>query len=382
MSRPRFSACTSPFQHSSGLSLKVCAAVCFTLVCFLGGCGKREPRRSSATQIHKISQEFAAAASATCPQGSKIRVRQFTSVSNAGAKDEVRISIPARSEEMPSIEARLIRNIGAIATRNRMTQDTPTQTGNSVRILVRSGGAVTHEIEIERLAESASAAQLPSRSAARLAIVLDDLGADRAAANSIFALGYPLTISVLPNHEYSAEIAEEAHRRGLEVMLHLPMQAAAGRPEPEELHAGMNPSEVAAMLREFLDCVPDAVGVNNHQGSQATADSRLMGELMPILQERRLFFVDSRTTAATVAFVSAKQAGVPAAFRNVPFLDDAPQVAAVRKQLQGAFRSAQEKGEALAIGHPHPATIEALRDLLPQAQAQGIRLVFASEVAR
>jgi polysaccharide deacetylase 2 family uncharacterized protein YibQ len=294
----------------------------------------------------------------------------------------VRISIPARSEEMPSIEARLIRNIGAIATRNRMTQDTPTQTGNSVRILVRSGGAVTHEIEIERLEESASGAQLPSRSAARLAIVLDDLGADRAAANSIFALGYPLTISVLPNHEYSAEIAEEAHRRGLEVMLHLPMQAAAGRPEPEELHAGMNPSEVAAMLREFLDCVPDAVGVNNHQGSQATADSRLMGELMPILQERRLFFVDSRTTAATVAFVSAKQAGVPAAFRNVPFLDDAPQVAAVRKQLQGAFRGAQEKGEALAIGHPHPATIEALRDLLPQAQAQGIRLVFASEVAR
>lgn len=377
---PRFSAIANLPQQPPGLSLRVRAlAFCFIFALLFNGCGKGKPRRPSVAQTHKITQELAAA-SASTPRGTRVKVRQSTNDYGTIGRDELRISIPASSAELPSIEAKLVRNIGAIATRHRMTQDSPLQTGNTMSILLRLGGTVTHEIEIEPLAETAASTRLPPGTA-RLAIILDDLGADRAAAESIFALGYPLTISVLPGHEHSAEIASEAHHRGLEVMLHLPMQAAAGKPEPEELHAGMNQKEVAAMLNEFLERVPDAVGVNNHQGSQATADSDLMRKLMPALHERRLFYVDSRTTAATVAFETAKQAGVPAAFRNVPFLDDAPEVAAVRKQLQLAFHGAHEKGEALAIGHPHPATIEALRELLPQAQPQGIQLVFASDLA-
>jgi polysaccharide deacetylase 2 family uncharacterized protein YibQ len=177
------------------------------------------------------------------------------------------------------------------------------------------------------------------------------------------------------------EIATEGHRRGFEVMLHLPMQSVANEtPESEELRLGMAAPEVAALVDQFLQNVPEAAGVNNHQGSQATADAPLMDELMTVLRDRHLFYVDSRTTATTVAYDTAQDFGVRSAFRNVPFLDDVAELAAVRKQLEVALRGAREKGEALAIGHPHAATLQALEEVLPRAQAQGVRLVLASEL--
>jgi len=281
---------------------------------------------------------------------------------------------------------KLIQTLNAAATRNHLTQDPPIQTGDLRQFKLRHAGVPTLEIEIVIRTSTASNARTKSSSgiagSARLAIIIDDLGSDRAAAETIFALGFPLAISVLPNHEHSVEIATEAHRRGFQVMLHLPMQSVANEtPEAQELHPGMPASEVAALVDQFLKNVPDAVGVNNHQGSQATADATLMDELMPVLRDRRLFYVDSRTTAATVAYDTAQDFGVRSAFRNVPFLDDVPEVAAVRKQLELALRGAREKGEAVAIGHPHPATLQALREVLPRAPGQGVRLVLASELA-
>ncbi len=216
---------------------------------------------------------------------------------------------------------------------------------------------------------------------AKLAILIDDLGSDRAAAEQIFALPYPMTISVLPEHPQSVEIAKEARRRGCEVMLHLPMQSVGkDQPEPQELEPGMPSARVSAMVDQFLTDVPGVKGINNHQGSQATADPALMGELMPVLRARHLFYVDSRTTAATVAYDAARQNGVPAGFRNVPFLDDVENVAAIEAQINLAIRGAREKGEAIAIGHPHPATLQALRAMLPKAQSQGVRLVYVSDL--
>ena len=109
-------------------------------------------------------------------------------------------------------------------------------------------------------------------------------------------------------------------------------------------------------LTSMLQSVPYAAGVNNHQGSLATSNAHLMNELMPLLRAHQLFFVDSRTTAATVAYDSAQAARVPCAFRNVPFLDDVQDVGAIHRQLEIAARDAQRKGSAIAIGHPHPAT--------------------------
>ncbi len=217
--------------------------------------------------------------------------------------------------------------------------------------------------------------------APRLAIILDDLGNDRSVADSVFALPYPLTLSFLPYHSNSREIAEEAHLRGYQVMLHLPMQSLGNEmPEAQQLHSGMTSSQISETVDSMLQNVPYAVGVNNHQGSLATTDGPLMADLMAILRERNLFFIDSRTTAATLAYDAAQNARVPCAYRNVPFLDDVEEVSAIRKQLQLAVREAQEKGEAIAIGHPHPETLRALSEFLPQAEAQGIRLVHASEL--
>jgi len=214
-----------------------------------------------------------------------------------------------------------------------------------------------------------------------IAIIIDDLGNDRAAADAIFALQCPITISVLPNHPRSIEIAQEAHRRGYQVMLHLPMEAMGNeRPEALELRAGMSAADVSKLVDDFVQAVPHVAGVNNHQGSQSTADGALMDELMPVLREHNLFYVDSRTTAATVAYNTAQRFGVRSGFRNVPFLDDVAEVGAVRKQLQLALRDARKKGDAIAIGHPHPATLQAMRDVLPEAKLQGVRLVFVSEM--
>lgn len=216
---------------------------------------------------------------------------------------------------------------------------------------------------------------------AKLAIILDDLGGDRRAAEEIFDLPYPLTISVLPNHGHSVEIAQEAEQRGYQVMLHLPMQAVSReRPEEEELRAGMAAADVSKLVNQFLGDVPGAVGVNNHQGSEATSDAELMRELMPVLRDHHLFYIDSRTTAATVAYQAAQSSRVPSAFRNVPFLDDVEEVNVIRKQLELAFSGARQKGEAVAIGHPHPATLQALREVLPEAESAGVRLSFASEL--
>jgi len=221
----------------------------------------------------------------------------------------------------------------------------------------------------------------PAVSGPRLAIILDDVAGDPAAVDSIFSLRYPLTLSILPNHLHSAQIAREAHRRGYQVMLHLPMQSLANEiPESQEIRPGMAPAQISAELNNMLASVPYTAGINNHQGSLATSDPRLMADLMPLLRNRHLFFIDSRTTAATVAFDAAQSAGVPCAFRNVPFLDDVQEIGAVRRQLELAARDAREKGRAIAIGHPHPSTLRALGEFLPQAESQGIHLVHASDL--
>jgi len=214
-----------------------------------------------------------------------------------------------------------------------------------------------------------------------LAIILDDVASDSSAVDAIFALHYPLTLSILPNHPQSAEIAREAHRRGYQVMLHLPMESVANEiPEVQELRPGMSSAEISTELDAMLAGVPYAAGVNNHQGSLATSDPRLMAELMPLLRSRHLFFIDSRTTAATVAYDSARSAGVPSAYRNVPFLDDVRDAIAIRRQLDLAAKDARDKGEAIAIGHPHPETLRVLSEFFPQAEAQGIRFVHASDL--
>jgi polysaccharide deacetylase 2 family uncharacterized protein YibQ len=361
------------------------AAFIFLLASFwaAGGCKKRESEMLAPASIHAITKEFADAARSAAPPGTQIHVALQVSEKTPGAPDRLDITlVPAATDSGVAGEiAKTQQALGAVATRHGLTEE-PSESREGILIFYLKGGVRTHAVHIHvgtKTAEQAGSQQ----NGARLAIILDDLGSDRGAAEAIFALRYPLTISVLPNHEHSNEIAEEAERRGYQVLLHLPMQSVGNeKPEAQELRPGMSAAEVSSLVAQLLQSVPGAVGVNNHQGSQATSDPALMNELMPVLRDRHLFYIDSRTTVATVAYDTAQSLRVPSAFRNVPFLDDVAEVGAVRKQLELALHGAREKGQAVAIGHPHPATLEALREILPRAQSEGVRLTFASDLVQ
>lgn len=348
------------------------------------GCKKSQPGRLTPAKIHAITRELANAAHSAAAPGTSIRMGLHASGKNPETPDLLDITpSKAVSDEAEKSEATKIqRALNAVATGQGLTEET-SQTSEGLFFFYLKSGVRTHTIQIHLGTAAAGQNQSGSgpQTGAKLAIILDDLGNDRGVAEEIFDLPYALTISVLPNHEHSQEIAKEAERRGYQVMLHLPMQAvAAEKPESQELRQGMPAKEVSKLVNEFLQDVPGAVGVNNHQGSEATSDPALMRALMPVLRDHQLFYIDSRTTAATVAYETAQSSRVPSAFRNVPFLDDVAEVGAVRKQLELALRGAREKGAAVAIGHPHPATLQALREVLPNAQSEGVHLAFASEL--
>jgi len=216
----------------------------------------------------------------------------------------------------------------------------------------------------------------------RAAIVIDDLGQDIEAANKLLREPYPLTFSVLPDLSFSAQTARAAHAAHRAVMLHLPMQPEPGpgaNPGPGEIVIGMQSEEVAKIIGADLSTVPFAEGVNNHMGSRATADAELMAEVMKVLAARGLYFVDSRTTANSRALTMARRQGLPAFYRAV-FLDDTETVAYTLNQLRTFRRVVQKRGVALAIGHPHSSTIEALREFLPEFERDDIQLIPASQI--
>jgi len=218
----------------------------------------------------------------------------------------------------------------------------------------------------------------------RAAIVIDDLGGDLGAAQRLLNLPYGLTFSVLPYLAHSGEVAEEAHRDGREVMLHLPMEAEPGSVlalGKGAIRIGMPAHEVADAVAGDLASVPYVRGANNHMGSRATTDPRLMTEVMRVLAKRGLYFIDSRTTADTVAYDEARREGVPTFFRSV-FLDDKMDAAYTLQQLEAFRRIVRKHGAALAIGHPHPTTIEALAKFLPELEQDDVELVPPSELVR
>jgi len=216
----------------------------------------------------------------------------------------------------------------------------------------------------------------------RAAIVIDDLGQDLRAAHELIAVPYSLTFSILPNLPASRQTAETANRAGREVMLHLPMEPLAAQVNPGEgaIRVGMRSPEVDRLIETDLASVPYVAGVNNHMGSRATSDPALMAAVMKELASRRLYFIDSRTTAFTVALDAARRAGIPAFYRSV-FLDDTESVEYTLGQLKRLRTDVEEHGEALAIGHPHPTTITALHEFLPELERDDVEVVPASTLA-
>lgn len=336
-------------------------------------------------QIHAITHKFEAAARSVAGDSVGITLNEETvRGGRVVVAEHLRLVLrepkqaPALREEL----ARVAQANGLIVTFEPGTADA----SKLFRMVCRSRGRVTHTITA--VAEPARVARRPRPSAGqelKAAILIDDLGYDNAISGELFALRYPLNVSVLPGLPHSVEMAEQAHRHGFEVLLHLPMEPldeVGNHLEPHMLKVGMAPSEVQQIVEKDLAAVPHLAGVNNHQGSRATADPALMDAVMRLLRARGLFFVDSRTTADSVAYDVARRDGVRASYRTV-FLDG-PQGEPTREyalEKLGRFeRKVKEEGWGLAIGHPHHTTLEALREFLPQLERRGIRLVYLSDL--
>lgn len=194
----------------------------------------------------------------------------------------------------------------------------------------------------------------------RLTIVIDDLGGSLEQARDLLDLGLPVTFSIMPNLPHTRDIDAMAAKAGMEVILHQPMDARGTATQAAgTLRAGMTVPETAAILAAHLAQVPHAVGVSNHTGSKATEDAVLMAAVMTDLKGRGVFFLDSLTSAKSVAGKVAAKAQVPNLARTV-FLDNERGQQPTLLMLAQVEKEARAKGRAVAIGHPYPETIAAL----------------------
>ncbi|MBN2056814.1 divergent polysaccharide deacetylase family protein, partial [bacterium] len=221
-------------------------------------------------------------------------------------------------------------------------------------------------------------------SAARLALIIDDCGYDADLARKFAALDFPLTMAVLPRLDHSGTAARLAHAGGKTVILHLPMEPQRYPevdPGPGALLVDMSCDSIAENLAGDLATVPFADGVNNHMGSRLTCQEASMREVMKHLKDRHLFFVDSRTIAASIAYKIARDMGVPTVKRDV-FLDNDADPAAIRAMLDKAVGLARRNGSAVAIGHARESTYQVLKADCPELIAKGIELVPVNRLVK
>ena len=217
----------------------------------------------------------------------------------------------------------------------------------------------------------AGVAQAAPAGKAYMSIIIDDLGQSNERDSRTLALPGPVTMAIMPDTPHATDFARQAHKAGRTVILHMPMDPATG---PYAWHPGTPIEELAKRLDAALAKVPYAAGINNHMGSRMTAQREPMAWLMGELQQRHLFFVDSRTSAATVAAAEAQRIGLAHVSRDV-FLDDVRTTEAITGQLQQGIALARRQGSAVLIGHPYPQTLEVLERELPRLRSQGIELI-------
>lgn len=221
----------------------------------------------------------------------------------------------------------------------------------------------------------------PVRHRGDIVLILDDVGFDKQPLAQAMRIDPNLNFAVLPNARNAVAAAGALDAGGFEILCHLPMEPEgfpAISPGPHAVLTTMTAGEIADTTRADVAAVPHARGVNNHMGSRATADRRVMESVLGALP-KGMYFIDSRTTGSSVAADLARSMNVKTASRSV-FLDDVPHDDAIRAQLKLLTEAARSHGTAVGIGHMYPATIAVLTAEAPRLRAGGFRFVRASEV--
>lgn len=222
----------------------------------------------------------------------------------------------------------------------------------------------------------------PSGEKPILAIVVDDGGNQMNLTKSIAGLGIPMTWAILPYTRHAVETAKLAESLQIPYILHLPMQAQSDKDGSSEyiVGRGMTRQQIYDATLKALNSLPNPIGLNNHRGSLATSNSEIIEPVIAVLKERGLMFVDSRTSAQSVAYDVARASKVPT-LRNRGFLDGSPEKNVIEKRFAEIVKVAVKRGDAVVICHFRPTTVTFLESLARRKDTLPVRLVTIPEMA-
>ncbi|WP_347330674.1 divergent polysaccharide deacetylase family protein [Marinimicrobium locisalis] len=221
-----------------------------------------------------------------------------------------------------------------------------------------------------------------ARGEAQLAIIIDDIGYSAALGERSLGLEGAFTYAVLPRAPHGPRLARLGAQSGKEIILHNPMSNTRGLPlDAGALSEAMPHADFTATLQDNLAAIPEARGLNNHMGSLLTQSPQAMGWIMQVLGDHDLYFIDSRTSANSQAWETARHYGVPSLKRDV-FLDNERDIKKIARQVAKAIELARERGYALAIGHPYPETLTVLEQIQPTLEAANVSLVPVSTLLK
>lgn len=310
-------------------------------------------------------------------------------VSKITGKEEPKAETPAKETVVASASSA---STESADSRERKSAPAP----SSVKKTESAKAAPAKSGKSEARANGSSEKALPAKAASilppkenaggqvtgRLAIVIDDAGRDLDSQHIYEQMGIPLTLAVMPDQVHTRDAALSWRAHGLPVILHQPMESVSGiGMEPKVILTSMSDAAIRQMLRDSLSQLPEAIGINNHQGSKATIDARTMDIVMNELHHRGLFFFDSHTNSTTAADKAAKTYGVPYV-RNDLFVDNSASVSDICAMIQEGADRAKKKGTYIIIGHCRPHTAEAFRQMVPKLKAQGIEFVYLSSLKK
>ena len=215
-----------------------------------------------------------------------------------------------------------------------------------------------------------------------IAIIIDDFGyRNDHISNGFLELPAKLTYAIIPGHDHSQLFSKKAYDAGYEIIVHLPMENI-GKTYGEEEYVLMSyfqDDEIKSRINNAFDNLPEAIGLNNHQGSRGTADSRVMTLLAGVIKDKKKFFIDSRTTSNSVANSTMRRYNVPTNQRDV-FLDNDLDEEKIKIQLYKLADVSERKGIAIGIGHVKPQTLNVLKNEIPVLKQKGFRFEFVSRL--
>ncbi len=248
------------------------------------------------------------------------------------------------------------------------------------QIIARAKDGKIYSISIGYLSKSASIDKAP-----KLAVIIDDFGEYKGELLFNFCkANKEIAFAVLPNLQYSTEVMEAAIASGHEVLIHIPMEPISypkNSPGDNAIMVDLDDAEIAKRMKSYFEVLPKAIGANNHMGSRATQDKRVMDIVLDEVKKKNLFFVDSRTIATSVGYETAKEKLMPTAKRNM-FLD-VPNSGrdVVMEKLKVLAKWKGKRKEVVVISHCFDQErLDNLILFLDGAQKLGYDLVPVSEL--